>query len=244
VGPELTGEGFCRIRGHTALTIDEQVSGGSDAVLGTDSAGFADNLMRRSTMERFVKRVQWRAWALRWIDLYGGWPDGQSAWRSAQWRMMEDEPREHDAELREMIEEAKQALLRLREAASRSDSLGKRIPYKMLIAEFEALYRGHVVRVMGDHDSSALTWMQRENGDWGILESAIGRCMTLQTAREDETKAVRKAAMMTLLLKMWCIQKEKELSECTRDGGRDGECRRSGQVIRKSSRRGWSIIAA
>ena len=95
--PELTGEGFCRIRGHTALTIDEEVSGGSDAVLGTDSAGFADNLMRRGTMERFVKRVGWRAWALRWIDLYGGWPDGESAWRSAQWRAMEDEPREHDA---------------------------------------------------------------------------------------------------------------------------------------------------
>ena len=85
--------------------------------------------------------------------------------------MMDDEPREHDAELREMIEEAKQALLQLREAASGSDSLGKRIPYRMLIAEFEALYRGHVVRVMGDHDSSALTWMQRGNGDWGILES-------------------------------------------------------------------------
>ena len=99
-------------------------------------------------------------------------------------------------------------------AASGSDSLGEMIPYRMLIAEFEALYRGHVVRVMGDHDSSALTWMQRENGDWGILESAIGRCMTLQTAREDETKAVRKAAMMTLLLKMWCIQRMIELSEC------------------------------
>ena len=68
--------------------------------------------------------------------------------------------------------------------------------------------------MMGDHDSSALTWMQRGNGDWGILESAIGRCMTLQTTREDETKAVRKAAMMTLLLKMWCIQMEKELSKC------------------------------
>ena len=65
VGPELTGEGFCRIRGHTALTLDEEVSGGSDAVLGADSSGFADNLMRRSTMERFVKRVQWRACVVR-----------------------------------------------------------------------------------------------------------------------------------------------------------------------------------
>ena len=50
-------------------------------------------------------------------------------------------------------------MLRLREAASRSDSLNKMIPYMMLIAEFEALYRGHVVRVMGDHNSSALTWI-------------------------------------------------------------------------------------
>ena len=58
---------------------------------------------------------------------------------SAQWRAMEDEPREHNAELREMIEEAKQALLQLREATNGSDSLEKRIPYRMLIAEFEAL---------------------------------------------------------------------------------------------------------
>ena len=83
VGPKLTGEGFCRIRGHTALTLDEEVSAGSDAVLGTDSVGFADNLMRRSTMERFVKRVPWRAWALRWIDLYGGWLAARRAEYSA-----------------------------------------------------------------------------------------------------------------------------------------------------------------
>ena len=95
VGPELTGEGFCRIRGHTALPLDEEVSRGSDAVLGTDPAGFADNIMHRSTIERFVKRVQWRAWALRCIDLYGGWPDGHATWNSTQWRMIEGEPRGH-----------------------------------------------------------------------------------------------------------------------------------------------------
>ena len=43
------------------LTIGEEVSRGSDAVPGADSEGFATNLMYRGTMERFVKRVLWRA---------------------------------------------------------------------------------------------------------------------------------------------------------------------------------------
>ena len=68
-------------------------------------------------------------------------------------------------------------------------------------AEMEITFRGHVRSLLEDMESSAMTWMQGNDGQWRVMENMIGRLWALEDAAKRLVAAVKKSAMMQLILK-------------------------------------------
>ena len=55
--------------------------------------------------------------------------------------------------------------------------------------------------LLEDMESSAMTWMQGNDGQWRVMENMIGGLWALEDAAKRLVAAVRKSAMMQLILK-------------------------------------------
>ena len=71
-------------------------------------------------------------------------------------------------------------------------------------------------RLLDNMQSSALTWMQNSSGDWLIMESTVGRLWALEDADKRQRSAVRKAAMMQLILRMMGVGLKSEMEAVVR----------------------------
>ena len=89
------------------------------------------------------------------------------------------------------------------------------IPNRMEEAEMEVTFRGHVRSLLEDMECSAMTWMQGSDGQWRVVENMVGRLWALEDAVKRLVAAVKKSAMMQLILKTMGVGIKSEIETCT-----------------------------
>ena len=90
------------------------------------------------------------------------------------------------------------------------------IPNKMEEAEMEVTFRGHVRSLLEDMECSAMTWMQGSDGQWRVIENMVGRLWALEDATKRLVAAVKKSAMMQLILKTMGVGIKSEMETAMR----------------------------
>ena len=124
------------------------------------------------------------------------------------WLEIEKNPRLYDEVVRQLVQVALDAY----NGMAASD----RIVDRMGVVEHEIIFRKHVRRLLDTMQSSALTWIQDSFGDWRIMESTVGRLWALEDADKRQRSAVRKAAMMQLILRMMGVGLKSEMEAVVR----------------------------
>ena len=134
--------------------------------------------------------------------------DDRTARESELWLEIEKNPRLYDEMARQLVQVALEAY----NGMAASD----RIVDRMGVVEHEIIFRKHVRRLLDNMQSSALTWKQDSSGDWLIMESTVGRLWALEDADKRQRSAVRKAAMMQLILRMMGVGLKSEMEAVVR----------------------------
>ena len=153
-----------------------------------------ESLAKRGEIDAYLKRIQWRAWALMGMEISWGIPrDNETTKGTEQWKEMEENSRENDYIARELMSVAVKTYNWLAGQEG--------IPNGLEEAEMEVTFRGHVRSLLEDMECSTMTWMQGSDGQWRVVENMVGRLWALEDAAKRLVAAVKKSAMMQLILK-------------------------------------------
>ena len=168
-----------------------------------------ESLAKRGEIDAYLKRIQWRSWALMGMEISWGIPsDNETARGTEQWKEMEENSRENDHTSRELMSVAVEKYNWL--AAQEG------IPNRIEEAEMEVTFRGHVRSLLEDMECSAMTWMQGSDGQWRVVENMVGRLWALEDAAKRLVAAVKKSAMMQLILKTMGVGIKSEIETAMR----------------------------
>ena len=150
-------------------SLDEESVGQGRETSRTDQ----ESLVRRGEIVAYLKRIQWRAWALMGMEISWGVPnDNETARGTEQRKEMEENSRENEYTARELMSVAvkKYNWLAGQEGISN----------RMEEAEMEITFRGHVRSLLEDMECNAMTWMQGSDGQWRVIENMVGRLWALR----------------------------------------------------------------
>ena len=166
---KATGFGYCEVREEeVTFTLDEEAAGTGEALRRNDEDRHQQNVRNRGTMDAYLARIQWMAWALVGMELSRMMPrDDQTARRSEMWLEIEKNPRLYDEVARQLVKVALEAYTGM--------ATSDRIADRMEVVEHEITFRKHVRRLLDNMQSRALAWIQDSFGDWRIMESTVGR---------------------------------------------------------------------
>ena len=144
--------------------MDEESVGQGGETSRTDQK----SLYKRGDIDAYLKRMQWRAWALMGMEISWGIPsDNTTARGTEQWKEMEENSRENDYTARELMSAAME---KYNWPAGQEG-----ISNRMEEAEMEPTFRGHMRSLLEDMECSAMPWMQGSDGQWRVVENMVGR---------------------------------------------------------------------
>jgi hypothetical protein len=119
--------------------------------------------------------------------------NNETARGTEQWKEMEENSRENEYTARGLMSVAVEKYNRLAGQEGISN--------RMEEAEMDITPRGHARSLLEDMECSAMTWMQNSDGRWRVIENMVGRLWALEDATKRLVAAVKKSAMMQLMLK-------------------------------------------
>ena len=195
--------------GSDRLYLDEEVSGRRRW------DGTPECVNSWAELHFWMERCKWRSWALMGLEIAHMLPaDGVTAFESEMWERMDTDPDKYEVPLRELVHVAVDHM----EQVSSRGIMGKQT--------LEIRLTRHLMAVMTDQQTTALTWVRvtdemwtaargavrgalelRDDGElqmggegWRIIEDASGRLNGMVLQRKRTMAFIKRNDLMTVIM--------------------------------------------